>query len=44
MRANEFLNEWSFRKPKKPIDTGRAHRDGIDLEIFGKPAEYHGKH
>ena len=35
MRAQEFLNEWFGSRPKKPVDQGRAHRDGIDLEIFG---------
>ena len=35
MRAREFLNEWFGSRPKKLVDTGRAHRDGIDLEIFG---------
>ena len=32
MRAQEFVAEFWKRKPK---DQGRAHRDGIDLEIFG---------
>ena len=35
MRANDFLKEWFGSQPKKLIDTGRAHREGIDLEIFG---------
>ena len=34
MRAEEFLSEF-WKRNRKPIDQGRAHRDGIDLEIFG---------
>ena len=38
MRANEFITEWFGSRLKKPADSGRAHRDGIDLEIFGDGA------